>query len=348
LSSWDVAINGAEPIHQRTLDQFAAAFEPYGFRRQAFYPCYGLAESTLMVSGGPKEAMPVVRRVQKVAMEHHQIAIPCISKTGGQAIVGCGKSLGGQTIRIVDPETRTVCAPNQIGEIWVAGASVAKGYWNHPKATQDTFDVYLADTAEGPFLRTGDLGFMHQDELFITSRLKDVMIIRARTHYPQDIEATVEQCHPALRPHGGAAFAVEMYGEERLVVVQEVERRVYRQTGCCVDLTLSGSESTPQACDIATIVGDIRQLVAEKHDVQVSAVVLLRPGSIPKTSSGKIRRQTCREQFLHQTLDVVGQWHITDASGASAAERTITGEAHGFRELTFISAPPQQQGGHVA
>ena len=350
LSSWDVAINGAEPIRRSTLEQFIDAFEPCGFSRKAFYPCYGLAEATLMVSGGVKDDLPVVRTVQKVALEQHQKAIPCIGATGNQSLVGCGKSLDGQDLRIVDPDTRSACGPNRIGEIWVAGPSVALGYWNHPQATQDTFEAHLADTGEGPFLRTGDLGFLHHGELFVTGRLKDVIVIRARTHYPQDIEATVEQSHPALLPHGCAAIAVELDGEERLVVVQEVERRLYTsaKSTTAADPGSKPAAPAPRHLDIDTAIGNICQAVAEKHDVQVSTVVLIRTGSLPKTSSGKIRRHACRTHFLNQTLDVVGQWHASRVSAEHTSEGIPMGEEYANREFASPYATIHRHGENVA
>ncbi|ETX02330.1 MAG: AMP-dependent synthetase and ligase [Candidatus Entotheonella factor] len=347
LSCWEIAINGAEPVRHTTIEQFAAAFEPYGFRREAFYPCYGLAESTLMSTGGKKTASPVIRNIQKVALEQHQIAIPCIGATGAQALVGCGKSLKDQSILIVDPDNLTPCAPNQIGEIWISGPSVAQGYWNHPKATEETFGAYTT-TGEGPYLRTGDLGFLSHGELFITSRLKDVIIIRARTHHPQDIEATVEQSHPVLRPHCVAAFAVEIEGEERLVVVQEVERRMYQTPEDNERSKAKRTRHPPRHLEIEMVIGNICQAVAEKHDVQVSAVLLLRPGSIPKTSSGKIRRHACRIGFLNHTLDVVGQWYASHLKTVSQAHTTPMGDQHAQRELTSLQTAIQQPDGHVA
>ncbi len=348
LSCWDIAINGAEPVRHTTIDQFAATFEPYGFRREAFYPCYGLAEATLMSSCGKKTASPVIRTIQKVALEQHQIAIPCIGSTGAQALVGCGKSLDDQSIRIVDPDTLAPCAPNQIGEIWISGPSVAQGYWNHPKETEETLRAYLAHSGEGPYLRTGDLGFLNHGELFITSRLKDVIIIRARTHHPQDIEVTVEQSHAALRPHCVAAFAVEIEGEERLVVVQEVERRMYQKLEDSERVKSKGNRRPPRHLEIEMVIGNICQAVAEKHDVQVSAVLLLRAGSIPKTSSGKIRRHACRIGFLNQTLDVVGQWYASHIKTVSQAHTAPMGDQHAQRELTSLQTAIQQPDGHVA
>ena len=290
LSSWDVAFNGAEPIRRETLTEFTTTFYPCGFREEAFYPCYGMAETTLLVSGGLKAASPVIYSVDSVALTQNRVVKATDNSSNVRAIVSCGHTLLEQKVRIVDYETSCQCPPDRVGEIWVSSASVAQGYWNQPEQTKKTFQAVLADTGEGPFLRTGDLGFLHRGELFITGRLKDVIIIRGRNHYPQDIEQTVEQSHPSLRLGCGAAFAVQVDGEEKLVVVQEIERTALRQL------------------DSEMVIGEIRRAIAKEHDLQVYGVQLLKPGSIPKTSSGKIQRGVCRSGFLDKSLTVVGEW----------------------------------------
>jgi acyl transferase domain-containing protein/acyl-CoA synthetase (AMP-forming)/AMP-acid ligase II/acyl carrier protein len=289
LSSWEVAFTGAEPIRAQTLERFAETFAPCGFRREAFYPCYGMAETTLIVSGGLKSEAPIVRHIQPTALEQNQVIYTSASD-GGKAIVGCGKSSPDQKVLIVNPESFLACPDEQVGEVWVAGDSIAQGYWNRPEQTKNIFNAYLADNKTGPFLRTGDLGFLHDGELFITGRLKDLIIIMGRNHYPQDIEFTVENSHPALRPAGGAAFAVEIKTGEKLVIVQEVERSHLRK--------LNADE----------VIGAIRKAVAEHHDLQTHAIVLIKTNSLPKTSSGKVRRSTCRAEFEAGTLDVVAIW----------------------------------------
>jgi acyl-CoA synthetase (AMP-forming)/AMP-acid ligase II len=289
LSSWKVAFTGAEPIRAQTLEQFAATFAPCGFRKEAFYPCYGMAETTLIVSGGLTTVPPVLREVEAVAIEQNRVVPSAHKRDDTRTFVGCGQTRLEQQVVIVNPETSIPCASDQVGEIWVSGLSVAQGYWNRPDETKQAFQAYLA-TGEGPFLRTGDLGFLQDGELFITGRLKDVLIIRGQNHYPQDIEFTVEKSHPALRANCGAAFTVEVKGEERLVVVQEVERSYLRNL------------------DIHEIVGDIRQAVAAEHDLQVYATVLVKTGSIPKTSSGKIRRRACQAAFTAGSLEIVEDW----------------------------------------
>jgi amino acid adenylation domain-containing protein len=286
LSSWDVAFNGAEPIRQDTLERFYAKFASCGFRREAFYPCYGMAEATLMVSGGQKNFPPVFKTISGRALERHQVVETSVESEDASTHVSCGQTLPGQQIVIVNPETLTQCCNHEVGEIWVSGSSVGHGYWNQPEKTRETFLAYLSDTGEGPFLRTGDLGFLQDGELFITGRVKDLIIIRGRNLYPQDIELTAERSHPTLRVGSSAAFAIEVDGEERLIVVQEVEFR--------------------QKPNVEEVTAAIRQAVAEEHEVQVHAVVLIKPGSIPKTSSGKIQRRATRTAFLTGNLSAIG------------------------------------------
>ncbi|MEO1378425.1 MAG: fatty acyl-AMP ligase, partial [Cyanobacteria bacterium J06635_10] len=231
LSSWDVAFNGAEPIRVETLEQFAKKFNGCGFKYSAFYPCYGMAESTLLVSGGLKAQEPIFHCVKESELLKRD------SKVDSRKIVGCGRSWLYQKIAIAkrcckqnaNPETLIECGDGEVGEIWVQGESVAQGYWNKPKLSKQTFHAYLSNTGEGGFLRTGDLGFLQDGELFVTGRIKDVIIIRGQNHYPQDIELTVQKSHPGLRRDCGAAFSVEVKGEERLLIVQEVERIYLRK-----------------------------------------------------------------------------------------------------------------------
>lgn len=292
LSSWDVAFNGAEPIRAATLERFAAVFECCGFRREAFYPCYGLAEATLIVSGGEKEAPPVFRTFHGEALAQKQaIEVPA-ENAEAQTLVGCGQKLDGQRIMVVDPKTLIPCPPEQVGEIWVQGPAVAKGYWNRPEETELVFGASLASTGEGPFLRTGDLGFLQDGELFIIGRLKDLIIIAGRNLYPQDIEETVEKSHSSLRSGCGAAFSINLNGEERLVIVQELERHNR-------DVNLEAVERA------------VRRAVAEYHNVQVYRVALLKTGRIPKTSSGKIQRHACRAAFLAGNLELVKDHEVS-------------------------------------
>ncbi|NER25632.1 MAG: fatty acyl-AMP ligase [Symploca sp. SIO1C2] len=288
LSSWEVAFTGAEPIRAQTLERFAQTFAACGFRKQAFYPCYGMAETTLFVSGGLKAQAPIIRFVDGIKLSQNRVVSTVDNHTDSQAIVGCGSSWLEQKIVIVNPESLTECSDTEVGEIWVSGGSIAQGYWQQTEQTEQTFRAYLADTGKGPFLRTGDLGFLLDGELFITGRIKDVMIIRGQNHYPQDIELTVQKSHPALQVDCGAAFTVEFNGSERLVIVQEVKRSYLRQL------------------NVNEVVGNIRQAVTVEHSLQVYATILVKTGSIPKTSSGKIRRHACCAEFLTGSLNVVG------------------------------------------
>jgi len=295
LSSWRVAFNGAEPVRAETLERFAEAFAPSGFDRAAFYPCYGLAEATLFVTGGAPGRFPRVEAMDAAALERHEARR--ISEAGEEAepadaclLVSSGRPWNGQRVVVVDPETAEPVPAGRVGEIWIAGPSVALGYWRNEEATESDFRARLsgtgAGTGEGPFLRTGDYGFLRDGELYVTGRLKDLIIIRGRNHYPQDIERTAERSHPDLRPGCGAAFSVDVGGEERLVIVHEVERR--RRDG--LD-------------EVATAV---RRAVAEEHQVQVQDVILVRAGTVPKTSSGKLQRRACRASYQAGELAVVG------------------------------------------
>ncbi|HYH46802.1 MAG TPA: fatty acyl-AMP ligase, partial [Thermoanaerobaculia bacterium] len=224
LSSWRLAFNGAEPVRAATLARFAETFGPCGFRREAFYPCYGLAEATLFVSGGEPGRGARAAEFGAEALAGHRAAAPRQGEAARE-LVGCGAGWGGQRIVIADPESGAVCGPEGVGEIWLAGPRVAAGYWNRSEETERAFGARLVG-GEGPFLRTGDFGFVGAGgELFVTGRLKDLLILRGRNVYPQDLELTAEDSHPGLRPGSSAAFAVEVEGEERAVLVCELDRR---------------------------------------------------------------------------------------------------------------------------
>lgn len=330
LSSWQVTINGAEPVRSETIDRFTNAFEQCGFRREVFSPGYGLAEGTLMVTCGARGAMPVLQSFDKTAWKHNHLVNLPVSSPAAHTLVGCGRVGVEQKIVIAHPEDMTLCQPDEIGEIWVAGGSVAQGYWRAPAETEQVFEAYMADTGDGPFLRTGDLGFIRDGELFVAGRLKDLIISRGQNYYPQDIELTVERSHPALRPSCGAAFSIEVaddeYGagflsggtpEERLVVVQEVQRHFD---------------------DLDDIFAAIRQTVVEAHEIDTYAIVLIKQGSIAKTSSGKIQRRACREQFLADELDVVA----IDLAPVSFDEQSVAhSKGHISRELLQAVSPEE-------
>lgn len=302
LSCWQVAFSGAEPVRAETLARFAQEFAPYGFRREAFYPCYGMAEATLFISGGSKLTEPVVQYVNSAALEENRVCFVTPESLGARSIVSCGQAWLDGAIEIVDPKTHQRCLPEQVGEIWVSGSGIGRGYWNQPEETERTFQATLADTGEGPFLRTGDLGFVWEGELFITGRLKDLMILWGRNHYPQHLEQTVEKAHPSLRTNCSAAFSVEVEGEERLVIVSEVERSALR--------------SLP----VEEVISAIRQAIVEHHMAEVWAIALLKTGTIPKTTSGKIQRRTCRARFLEGSLEIIGEWRYQSGESSRISD----------------------------
>lgn len=290
LSCWHTAFSGAEPIRVETLRRFSEAFAVSGFKSSAFYPCYGLAEGTLIVSGGDGPAEPEIYHFSRSALAQDRIAPAEADGPDAQAFVACGHALLEEKIAIVNPETCELCAPNEIGEIWTQSGSVAQGYWENPAETQRVFQAQiLGAESNGFYMRTGDLGFMVDDQLFVAGRRKDLIIIRGTNHYPQDIELTVEQSHPALQTSGGAAFSVQVQNEEQLVVVQELTR-------------------TGRNADQTEIFRAIRRAISENHELQVYAIVLLRPLTVPKTSSGKIQRYACKLGFLEGSLEAMGEW----------------------------------------
>ncbi|MFF2200277.1 fatty acyl-AMP ligase [Streptomyces sp. NPDC058145] len=276
LSSWKVAFNGAEPVRAATLRRFADTFGAAGFRREALYPCYGLAEATLMVTGGTAGTPPTL------------LAAADGTPNAGEAdaaAVGCGRPGPGVTVAVVHPESRQELPEGEVGEIWVGGASVAKGYWRNALATRQTFRAEL-EGHDGRFLRTGDLGLLRDGELFVTGRLKDLIVIDGRNHYPQDLELTAEVTHPALRPGCTAAFSVDAGADgERPVIVAEI--------------------APDSAGESEKITDVIRAAVGEAHGLTLRDIVLVRPGTIPKTSSGKIQRRATRGAYLEGTLAVV-------------------------------------------
>jgi acyl-CoA synthetase (AMP-forming)/AMP-acid ligase II/acyl carrier protein len=298
LSSWTLACNGAEPVRPDTMKRFADRFAKAGFRYETFYPCYGLAEATLIVSGGDKAAPPIIRHFDSHELADNHV-VP-VAEGSGRAIVGCGISVERQEIAIVDPSTMQRSAPNQIGEIWVRGPGVAKGYWSDPTASAETFGATLPGEG-GTFLRTGDMGFLVNGELFVTGRIKDLIIVRGRNHYPQDIERTVEGAHPALRRDHVVSFGVDVDDEERVVVVCGVMRA--------------------QKLNQQELFSAVRAVLAHEHELSPHAIVLVKGSEIPRTSSGKLQRRGCKDLYLRGELEIVGQWCNTEQT-APASEPT--------------------------
>lgn len=286
LSCWQLALNGAEPVRADTIGRFGETFAPHGFAPAAIYPAYGMAEATVLVSAGKRGAGPVVRPLSRQGLQQHRAGAP-LDDGDVQMAVGCGRALAGERIAIVDPASCRRLDADRVGEVWVAGPNVAGGYWRNAEASEAVFGAHIAGEANGSWLRTGDLGFVEETgELFITGRIKEIVIIRGANHYPQDIEDTVQRCHPALRRHGGAVFSILDGDEtERLVVVQEVER----------------TERHRIAPD--EVVGRIREAIVGEHEIVPHEIALLRPGALPKTTSGKIQRALSRQLWLAGTLD---------------------------------------------
>lgn len=307
LSSWRVAFNGAEPIRPETLDRFAAVFAPSGFRPEAFLPCYGLAEATLIVSGAASDAPTPRLRVDRAALMRDAVTAP----GAGPAVdlVPCGAGAPDQRIAIVDPSTGRPCGTDRIGEIWVAGPSVARGYWRRPEESERVFGGRI-DGERATYLRTGDLGFLRDGRLVVTGRRKDLVIVRGQNHYPHDIELTAERADPALRTGCSAAFQVPGEGvDDRLVIVLEVRR-------------------SPEPVDGAGITARVREAVAAGHGLHVHAVVLIPAGTIPKTSSGKVQRSLCRARHLAGDLPEVDHHAPAVVSVTADPARHATDSRH--------------------
>ena len=301
LSCWELAFSGAEPVRAETIDRFSAYFAECGFKPRAFYPCYGMAESTLMITASRRDAEPVVASFDVKQLEEDRAVA---AENEAITLVSSGTNSPLQKLAIANPETLARCADGEVGEIWAKSPSIARGYWQRPELSEHSFNGALSDTGESGWLRTGDLGFVRQGELFVTGRLKDLIIIRGRNYYPQDIELTVDNAHDAIRVGNVAAFALEINGEEKLVVTPEIKRTSLRKL------------------DVVEVTKAIRSAIAQNHELQVEAIVLLKTGSIPKTSSGKIQRHACKAGYLDGSLNSVGKYQLTENS----QQRTVNRE----------------------
>ncbi|MFE4118744.1 MULTISPECIES: fatty acyl-AMP ligase [Priestia] len=296
LSSWEVAFNGAEPVRYETIQKFAQAFKDCGFKLNQFFPCYGMAEATLFITGNEKLTKPVSKGFCKESLLENKAIERPINSEDSVKLIGCGMTWLNQKVEIVNTDSLSKCASNEIGEIWVKGDSIAKGYFGRKQETNYAFNNIVKDTNENGFLRTGDLGFFHEGQLFVTGRLKDVIVLRGKNHYPQDIELTVEKADQAIISGASAAFSVDINGEEKLIIVAEIERK-YRPRPH-KERELKGY--------LDSVLRNIRQQVMEEHEVQPYTIYLLKTSSIPKTSSGKIQRSACKNAYLNNGLEV---WH---------------------------------------
>lgn len=290
LRAWSIAIVGAEPIRAETLKRFGDTFAACGFNRQAFFTSYGLAESTLVVTGGPRGRAPHTVAVARPALEAGRVEfVATADEALARVLVSGGPALQDQTVRIVDPETRTALPEGTVGEVWVAGPSVAHGYWQQDDESRAWFQAVLAgDTAGEPYLRTGDQGFLHEGELYLTGRLKDLMIVNGRNLYPEDVERVAGDAHEALRHGKGAAFSVDINGAEQYVVAFELE--------------------LGDTADPAEVAEAIRRAVIGAIGIGPGVIALVKAGTIPRTSSGKIRRQACRQRYLDGALQGGYHW----------------------------------------
>jgi acyl-CoA synthetase (AMP-forming)/AMP-acid ligase II/alkylation response protein AidB-like acyl-CoA dehydrogenase/acyl carrier protein len=308
LASLRVAYNGSEPVRAETLRRFSGAFEQCGMRMSALFPCYGMAEATLFIAGGPRSEPPKIRTVSKALLEGNQVREAAPGSSDAREIVSSGRIAENTDVKIVDPETCLPCSPHRVGEVWVQGPSVAQGYWNNAEQTAAAFSARLASDGSGPYLRTGDLAFVHEGELFITGRLKDMVIINGRNVYPQDIEEVIEQSISFIEPNMCAAFSVEINGQEQLAIVAEANRSMVRAAQLRMKECAAGS-GQGQADDdylskIEAMAANICTVITQQFDVTVSSIVFVKPGTFPRTTSGKVQRSRCRAMALEGQLDV--------------------------------------------
>ncbi|WP_162009770.1 non-ribosomal peptide synthetase [Methylocystis heyeri] len=323
LSCWKVAFSGAEPVRAATLDRFAEAFAECGFRREAFLPCFGLAEGTLVVTAPVRGEAPAVRHVEREALERNRI-LPAEGRDAA-ALVGCGRPWRGHRLRIVDPDSRRPSRDGEVGEIWCAGPSVAAGYWRRPEETANVFSARIVGEDADEYLRTGDLGFIDDDELYVTGRLKDLIIVAGRNYYPQDFERVLDDSIDAVRPGCSGAFSVTIDERESVVIVAELERQ---------------AAQTLESAGANALLAQIRDSLAAECEIAPHEIVLVRAGAIPRTSSGKIRRAQCRREYLE------GRWPVLARSGAAAPTERPSARASGaqamLQQALTLLAPPQR------
>lgn len=288
LSSWKVAVSGAEPVRASTVRRFSEKFQPFGFDPAAFSPAMGMAETTVIMTGSPLGKMPITYEVDSRALAAGQIKQVDVAGPGTQTLVSSGEAVLGMEVEIVDPQTCRRAAPGQVAEIWARSGSIAAGYWNQPEISAATFNATIADTGESGYLRTGDLGCLIDDQLIVTGRIKELIIVGGRNFYPHDVEATVQSISEAFKPDSGTAFSIDHDGQEQLVVLQEVWR--------------------PNKFSVDNLLPEALEAIAENHQITPHAIVLVKSGSLPKTSSGKLRRRDCRQMFLDGELSEVRRW----------------------------------------
>lgn len=281
LSHWKVAFCGAEPIRPHTVERFCEFYAPYGLQRNAFYPCYGMAEATLFITGKSEVAAPA-----------H------VFQRDGQDVIACGSAGFEFDVAIVDPDSKQEMPPGCTGEIWARGPSVSPGYWGREELNKEVFQAQIAGGDGRGWLRTGDLGFLKQGELVVTSRLKDIIIAYGKKYAPQDLEDEAERNQAALRPLSSAAFSINDGSGDKVVLVCELQRTWLRR-----------QEEWP------ALQNSIRNAISQAHSLSVNEVVLIQPGTLPRTSSGKVRRSQARQDYLNGTLSQAKQAHDACAAG---------------------------------
>jgi acyl-CoA synthetase (AMP-forming)/AMP-acid ligase II/acyl carrier protein len=302
LSSWRIAFNGAEPVRRATLEAFQRKFAPSGLRPQASFPCYGMAEATLIITGVDASLPAQCCFVDKVKLEQARVEFVDSAHPQAHALVSCGSVRCDQEVVIVDPTGNTISDGNKVGEIWVSGDSVCLGYFNKEDLSDRIFRARLADGNTRTYVRSGDIGFLDdRGNLYIAGRLKDVLIIRGKNYYPHDLEAVVEICHPALAIGGASIFSIEVGNEERVVVVQEIVRG-------------SATRLEPEA-----IVDSVSRSLAEAFELKLHALALLKPGRLPKTSSGKKQRGRAKKLYLEGGLDALSYWTAPESANVGQA-----------------------------
>ncbi len=289
LSTLETLFCGAEQVRKVTMDAFVQRFTSCGLRASALYPCYGLAESTVFTTGGDYTAEPVTVSFDKSELERGRAVTVEPTDPEARDLVGCGFSWRGERLAIVDPETRAIVDEGAIGEIWFSGPSVAQGYWNREEESTEVFRAHTADDPDTPYLRTGDVGFMHGGQLYIVSRMADLIVVWGRNIYPDDVELAVQEGSPAFRSGAGAAFAIDRGATEGMVMIQEVYR-------------------TARDIDTNVLLLEARRAITSEFEMAPAAVVLVRDSSLPRTSSGKIQRRRCRELYLSDELKILAAW----------------------------------------
>ncbi|MCB9680311.1 MAG: AMP-binding protein [Alphaproteobacteria bacterium] len=300
LSCWKVALNGAEPIRYETEAHFVEVFGPCGVTWRTISHAYGMSEATAVIAKEPVGTDPIWLDVDGAALEAHEVVPVAADAPGARRVAGCGETCMDTTVVVADPDTLASCPAHRVGELWVGGPTRAEGYWNQPDATREGFLATTSDTGVGPFLRTGDLGFVWQGQVYVTGRLKDLIIIRGENHYPQDVEWSVQNAHPAIRPSCVAAFSIDHHGTEALGVVAEVYPERLGAPG-----------------EVDDVFAAVREAAAE-HGLQARRIVFIAPRSIFKTSSGKIMRRKTAAALADGSLDVVAAWEAqAEAEGAS-------------------------------